>query len=72
MAGARSAVSQPSPPSSRSASIRADVIIPRSPTSTSRASPNRLRTTSTMVPNAAGSVSSPYSICGKPFLPSRE
>ena len=56
---------------------------------TSRASPKRSRTTSTMVLNAvgsavlptktrtatgrpAGSVSSPYSICGRPVLPSRE
>ena len=72
-----------------SAAIRAEVIMPRSPTMTIRASPNLSRTTSTMPVNAAGSpvlpgstrtatgrpagsVSSPYSICSRPFLPSRE
>src|ERR1035437_2165170 len=89
IAGARSAVTQPNPPSSRKASTRALVIIPRSPTITMSVSLNVSRTASTMALNAvgsavlpgntrtatgrpAGSVNSPYSICGSPFLPSRE
>jgi hypothetical protein len=76
-------------PSSLSASMRAEVIIPRSQTRVSWAIPNLVRTTSTASVNAvesavlpgktriatgrpAGSVSSPYSICSVPFLPSRE
>ena len=94
--GARSAVIHPKPVavsgsslSSRKASIRAEVIMPRSPTSTSPVSPNRVPMTSTMSVNATGSavlpekirtatgrpdrsVRMPYSIRGKPFLPSRE
>src|ERR1035437_8710602 len=89
IAGARSAVTQPNPPSSRSSSTRALVIIPRSPTITMSLSLNVSLTAWTMVVNAvgsavlpgntrtatgrpAGSVSSPYSIWGSPFLPSRE
>ena len=69
--------------------MRAEVIIPRSPTMTISCRPNFFRTTLTMAVNAAGSpvlpgntrtatgrpsgsVSSPYSICSFPFLPSRE
>ena len=72
-----------------SASIRALVIMPRSPTMTILASWNFSRTTLTIWVKAAGSpvspgktrtatglpsgsVSSPYSICSRPFLPSRE
>ena len=44
MAGARSEVIQPSPPTALSASMRALVIIPRSPTSTTSVSPKRSRT----------------------------
>jgi hypothetical protein len=89
IAGARSAVTQPNPPSSRSSCTRALVIIPRSPTITMSVSLNVFLTAWTMALNAvgsavlpgntrtatgrpAGSVSSPYSICGSPFLPSRE
>src|SRR5664280_817877 len=89
MAGARSAVTQPNPPSSRSSCTRALVIIPRSPTITMSLSLNVSLTAWTMAVNAvgsavlpgktrtatgrpAGSVSSPYSIWGRPFLPSRE
>ena len=54
-AGARRAVTQPNPPSSRSAAILALVIIPRSPTSTRSVSPNLARTTSTAAVNAVGS-----------------
>src|SRR5450759_3268049 len=87
--GARRAVTQPRPPRSRSCSIRALVIIPRSPTSTRSVNPKRSRTsvarwanavgsavlpatTRTATGRPTGSVSSPYSICGSPFLPSRE
>ena len=55
MAGARRQVSQPSPPNSRSASMRAVVIMPRSPTITISRSPNLVRTTSTACTNAVGS-----------------
>ena len=96
IAGARSAVIHPksvavsgSSLSLRSASMRAEVIMPRSPTSTSRAMPSVSRITVTISVNAtgsavlpgntrtatgrpAGSVSTPYSICSQPFLPSRE
>ena len=44
IAGARSEVTQPSPPTSLSASMRAVVIIPRSPTRTTSVSPKRSRT----------------------------
>ncbi len=90
MAGAGSAVIHPYVLSSSfSASMRALVIMPRSPAMTIRDSPNLPRTTLTISVNAAGSpvlpgstrtatgrpsgsVSSPYSICSLPFLPSRE
>ena len=69
--------------------MRAEVIMPRSPTMTILASLNFSRTTSVIWVSAAGSpvlpgntrtatgrpagsVSSPYSICSRPFLPSRE
>ncbi len=69
--------------------MRAEVIMPRSPTMTICSSPNFSRTTFTMPVNApgspvlpentrtatgrsAGSVSSPYSICSRPSLPSRD
>ncbi len=69
--------------------MRAEVIMPRSPTITICCSPNLSRTTRTASVNAvgspvlpsntrtatgrpSGSVSSPYSICSLPFLPSRE
>jgi hypothetical protein len=55
MAGARRQVIQLSPPSSRRASIRAEVIIPRSPTKVSSRSPNLTRTSSTASVNAVGS-----------------
>lgn len=62
IAGARKAVIHPKlmvvsgvSLSSRTASIRAAVIMPRSPTSTSLSSPNRVRITSTMAVNATGS-----------------
>ena len=91
MAGARSAVSQPRSESlsARSASMRADVIMPRSPTSTVWVSVNLSRTILTASMKAvgsavlpgntliatgrpSGSVSSPYSIWGRFFFPSRE
>jgi hypothetical protein len=92
MAGARRQVSQPMPSSSgssRNVSIRAEVIMPRSPTITIWRRPNVSRTiltasmndvgspvlpgkTRTAIGRPAGSVSSPYSICSLPFLPSRE
>src|ERR1035437_2851162 len=89
MAGARSAVTQPNPPSSRSSCTRALVIIPRSPTITMSLSLKVSLTASTIVVNAvgsavlpgntrtatgrpAGSVNNPYSIGGRPFLPSGE
>ena len=62
IAGARSAVIHPksvavsgSSLSSRSASMRAEVIMPRSPTSTSRAMPSVWRMTVTISVNATGS-----------------
>ncbi|VBA60846.1 hypothetical protein LAUMK191_05691 [Mycobacterium attenuatum] len=89
MEGARSAVSQPIPPRSLRAVMRAEVIMPRSPTITMLVSPKRSLIVVTAARNAvgsavlpvntriatgrpAGSVSNPYSICGQPFLPSRE
>jgi hypothetical protein len=61
IAGARSAVSQPRSPASASASMRAVVIMPRSPTITRSVSPNLVRTTCTASMNAVGS----------PVLPSK-
>jgi hypothetical protein len=55
IAGARTAVNQPGPPSVWGVSIRALVIIPRSPTRVSRLSPNRSRTVLTAWGNAVGS-----------------
>jgi len=55
IAGARSAVTQPIPPSSRNASIRAEVIMPRPPTITICCSPKRSRTAVTAPVNAVGS-----------------
>jgi hypothetical protein len=69
--------------------MRAEVIMPQSPTITIRRSPKVSLTTVTISVDAAGSaafpsrtrtatgrpsgsVSSPYSICKVPFLPSRE
>ena len=69
--------------------MRAPVIMPRSPTSTSRWMPSLSLITCTIWVNAlgssvlpantrpatgrpSGSVSTPYSICSQPFLPSRE
>src|SRR5665647_3902201 len=52
IAGARSAVTQPNPPRSRSASTRALVIIPRSPTITMSLRANVSLTACTMVVNA--------------------
>ena len=73
--GARSAVSRPSPPTFFSAVMRAVVIIPRSPTITMFSRAKVSFTAVTAAVNAtgqpAGSVSSAYSICGRPFLPSR-
>jgi hypothetical protein len=54
-AGARREVSQPSPPTSLSASIRAEVIMPRSPTITTSVSPKRSRTVAAAAMNAVGS-----------------
>ncbi|WP_204810182.1 hypothetical protein [Mycobacterium riyadhense] len=66
ISGARSAVIHPKAVavsglslSLRSASMRAEVIMPRSPTSTSRVNPKRSRITSTMSLNATGSAVSP-------------
>src|SRR5664280_951611 len=52
--GARRAVTQPRPPRSRSCSIRALVIIPRSPTSTRSVNPKRSRTSVARWANAVG------------------
>ena len=89
MAGWRRQVIHAMPSSSRRSVIRADVIIPRSPTMIIFSSPNFSRTAATASGKAFGSavfpgntrtptgrpslsVSSPYSICGLPRLPSRE
>ena len=81
-------MTQLGPPNSRSASTRALVIIPRSPTITMSLNLNVSLTAWTIVVNAVGpavlpgntstatgrpvgSVNSPYSIFGRPFLASR-
>jgi hypothetical protein len=55
MEGARSAVSQPSPPRSLRAVMRAEVIMPRSPTITMFVSPKVSLTVVTAALNAVGS-----------------
>ena len=89
IAGARRQVIHAIPSSSRRALIRAEVIMPRSPTMIICLSPNVPRTASTAsgkvvgspvfpvntrtaTGRPSGSVSSPYSICALPRLPSRE
>ena len=89
IAGWRRQVIHAIPSSFRRSVIRAEVIIPRSPTMIICLSPKFPRTASTASGKALGSavlpantrtatgrpclsVSSPYSICGLPRLPSRE
>ena len=71
MAGARNAVIQSSPVPRRSSSMRALVIIPRSPTNTTLDNPNRSLILATWADTVAGSPVLPLKTCtatGQPSL----
>ena len=69
--GARSAVTHPKPPVSLSTATRAEVIMPRSPTKTTRLSPKRALVASTISTKPFGSEVLPGKtsiVTGRPSL----